>query len=347
MVNGEPPLDDGVLLVSGGYDTVIKVWSAYSGTCSARSLVHGESQVNCLQITPDRAYFVAGGYQSVRLYDVNTNNNNPIVSYDGLSKNVTSIGCHEDFNFMFTTGEDTCAKIWDARCGGTQCQRMFEAKGPLNAGVLHPNQTTLFLCDQNGSMYMWDLRHNFNEMMELSKDCSIQHVDIDKQAGNAIAVDNKGFLYFMRLDEPSLENTPFFNECSTALKIRAHPRYGLKCRFSPDSEMIVTSSADKTAKVWMVSELEKALEEAVAERTAQGNEMEFKTVDLQPQRTLTKEGQRWVWDLAFTMDSENVFTASSDNMVRLWNLNTGEMAREYSGHSKAVVALSFMDRPSE
>ena len=36
-------------------------------------------------------------------------------------------------------------------------------------------------------------------------------------------------------------------------------------------------------------------------------------------------------------------SASSDNMARLWNLDQGEVVREYSGHQKAVVALAFRD----
>ena len=36
-------------------------------------------------------------------------------------------------------------------------------------------------------------------------------------------------------------------------------------------------------------------------------------------------------------------SASSDNMARLWNVDQGEVVREYSGHQKAVVALAFRD----
>ncbi|XP_003745356.1 target of rapamycin complex subunit LST8 [Galendromus occidentalis] len=340
-------LDEGVLLCSGGYDNVIKVWSAYSGTCHQRSLSHTESQVNCLHITPDRSYFVAGGYQCVRLYDINSKNNNPTVTYDGILKNVTSLGSHEDFSFMFTTGEDGSARIWDPKDsrGGSQCHRMFEAKAPLNFGVLHPNQTCLFVSDQQGSIYMWDLRNNYNDTIVLNKESSIQCVDIDAQARYACAVDNKGFMYFMRLDEPVGEKSPFFNEFRTSLKIAAHSKYGLKCKFSPDGQSVVTTSADTTAKVWDVLELERRLDEQCSLNV---DEMEFKEASMEPKMVLKRENvQRWVWDLAFTMDSENLFTASSDNMVRLWNLKSGEVVREYTGHTKAVIALAFMDKPVE
>jgi len=347
----DSPLDEGVLLASGGYDGIIKVWSAYSGTSTSRSLSHAETQVhppqiNCLDISPDRGYFIAGGFQSVKLYDVCSNNSNPIVSYDGLSKNVTSLGCEEDFSFMFTTGEDKCAKIWDARAAGSQCQRMFEAHSPLNSGVLHPNQTTLYLTDQKGAIYMWDLRNNHNEKLIINKQCSIQSVHVDSQAAFAAAVDNKGKLYVFRLDEPTLEGTPFFSENPLGLRINAHETYGLKTMFSPDSNMLITTSADCRAKLWSVSELEKALENAARMRAA-GEVSDTRLVDtpMKPIKELFREGQRWVWDVEFTMDSENVFTASSDNLIRLWNIESGEVVREYSGHSKAVIAIAFKDRP--
>jgi G protein beta subunit-like protein len=38
-----------------------------------------------------------------------------------------------------------------------------------------------------------------------------------------------------------------------------------------------------------------------------------------------------------------LFAASSDNMARLWNVESGEVKREYSGHQKAVVCLAFKD----
>ena len=41
------------------------------------------------------------------------------------------------------------------------------------------------------------------------------------------------------------------------------------------------------------------------------------------------------------------FLASSDNMARLWTVETGEVKREYSGHQKAVVSLAFRDDTSE
>lgn len=60
------------------------------------------------------------GYQHIRMYDLNSNNPNPVINYDGVSKNITSVGFHEDGRWMYTGGEDCMARIWDLRyCAGS------------------------------------------------------------------------------------------------------------------------------------------------------------------------------------------------------------------------------------
>lgn len=56
--------------------------------------------------------------------------------------------------------------------------------------------------------------------------------------------------------------------------------------------------------------------------------------------------QRWVWDLAFSADSQYLLTASSDNVARLWNLPNSEVKREYIGHQKSLTCLAFRDGQS-
>ena len=38
------------------------------------------------------------------------------------------------------------------------------------------------------------------------------------------------------------------------IRIPAHKRYALKCKFSPDSSMLATSSADQTTKIWRTAD---------------------------------------------------------------------------------------------
>jgi G protein beta subunit-like protein len=58
---------------------------------------------------------IISGYQHIRMYDLNVSNPNPIINYDGISKNITAVGFHEEGKWMYTGGEDNSAKIWDLR----------------------------------------------------------------------------------------------------------------------------------------------------------------------------------------------------------------------------------------
>ena len=50
-----------------------------------------DAQVNKLEITADKQYLAAVGNPHVRLYEVNSNNPQPVQTYDGHTGNVTAV----------------------------------------------------------------------------------------------------------------------------------------------------------------------------------------------------------------------------------------------------------------
>lgn len=110
-----------VILATAGYDHTIRFWEASSGVCY-RTIQYPESQVNCLEITRDKMFLASGGNPHVRVYDViNSNNNQPIASYDTHKGNVTAVGFQRDGKWLFSASEDGTVRIWDLRAPG--CQR--------------------------------------------------------------------------------------------------------------------------------------------------------------------------------------------------------------------------------
>lgn len=303
-----------VILATGGYDHTIKLWQAHSGVCQ-RTMQHAESQVNALEITPDRQLLAAAGHQHIRMYDLNSSNPNAVINYEGVTKNVTGVGFQEEGKWMYTGGEDCSARIWDLRSRNLQCQRIFQVSAPVNCVCLHPNQAELIVGDQSGVIHLWDLKTDHNEQLIPEAEASIQSITIDPEGSYMAAVNNRGHCYIWSLSGGVNEAT----KLNPKQKIEAHQRYALCCKFSPDSALLVTTSADQTARVW-------------------------KTADFSLVQELKTEAQRWVWDVAFSADSQYIITASSDNCARLWNVETGAVEREYSGHQKAVTALAFCDQ---
>lgn len=257
----------------------------------------------------------AGGYQHIRMFDLTSGDLNPVVNYVNISKNVMKVGFQEDGRWMYTGGEDCSAKIWDLKMRNLSCQRIYQANAPVTSVALHPNQQELIIGDQSGIIHIWNLQSDQSEQLIPEADISIQSLSVDPQGLYLAAINNKGNCYVWALSDGGPKQS---SQLHPKNKILAHKRYGLCCKFSPDTNYLVTSSADAKIKVWRTQDFSLVME-------------------------LGCEAQRWVWDLDFTADSQYLLSASSDNVARLWSLKTGEMMREYTAHQKALTSLAFRD----
>ena len=186
----------GVLLATAGYDHTIRLWEAPSGVCY-KTMQHPDSQVNKLEITPDKRYIAAAGNPSLRIFDINGSSPNALSSYDGHTNNITAVGFQKEGKWMFTGSEDGTIKIWDMRAPG--CQREYESGSPLNTVMLHPNQAELISGDRDGNIRVWDLTQNACSA-ELVPDGAkaIRSVCISRDASLLAAANDAGSCFVWR-----------------------------------------------------------------------------------------------------------------------------------------------------
>jgi G protein beta subunit-like protein len=300
-----------VVLATAGYDHTIRFWEATSGICY-RTLQYADSQVNKLEITADKQYIAAAGNGQIRLFDVNSNDPQPVSSFDGHVGNVTAVGFQKDSKWMFSGGEDGTVRVWDLRAPG--CPREYGSRAAVNTVVLHPNQGELISADQTGHIRVWDLTANACSC-ELVPEVgtAVRSLTVALDGSMLVAANNHGTCYVWRM----MRGTGLTTHFEPLHKLRAHSSYVLKCLISPDVTQLATCSADKTVKLW-------SLDTFALERTLTGH-------------------SRWVWDCAFSVDAAYLVTASSDATARLWDLSSGEAIRTYSGHHKACVCCALND----
>lgn len=143
-----------VVLVTGGYDHKIRFWDATSGTC-LKSVHFGDSQVNCLQVSADKALLAAGGNPQIQLFDVNSVEEKPILTYEGHTSNVTTIGFQKDQKWLYSSSEDGTIRMWDPQ--SNTYTRKYDCGAAVNSVALHPNQTEIISGDANGLVKVWDI----------------------------------------------------------------------------------------------------------------------------------------------------------------------------------------------
>lgn len=218
----------------------------------------------------------------MRLYDVQSTNPNPVLTFEGHTANVTAVAFQSSGRWIVTASEDGTIKIFDIRAPGIQ--RDYELKSPVNDVIIHPNQGELVSCDQNGSIRVWDLAENqcTHELLP-EEDIPVRCVSMAADGSLLVAANNKGNYYVWKTKTHGNDATDF----EALTKINAHNKYITRCVLSPDNKSLATCSADHTVKIWDASNQRFNL-------------------------TKTLEGhQRWVWDCAFSADSAYLVTGYS------------------------------------
>ncbi|KAE9406739.1 WD40 repeat-like protein [Gymnopus androsaceus JB14] len=287
-----------VILVTGSYDHEIRFWEAWSGICSRTITRTGESG----------RLLAAAIHKKVNIYDIASASSEPIITFEGHTKNVTSVSFHSEGKWLVTGSEDGTIKIWDLRSG--HLHRTYDNGNAVN-------DVCLISCDQAGSIKQWDLSENIcsHELTPAGK-TPIRSVSLALDGSCLVAGNNKGQCYVWKVNDES-SGLPRFQAVTT---FHAHNKYLTRCLLSPDAKRLATCSADTTVTIWSISP-----------------NYEFK------QERVLIGHQRWVWDCAFSADSAYLVTASSDHTARLWEMSTGETVRQYNGHHKAAVCCALHD----
>lgn len=102
------------------------------------------------------------------------------------------------------------------------------------------------------------------------------------------AVNNKGNCYVWNL---SNNKETQLTETMPKLKIDTHTKFALRCKFSPDSNYLITTSIG-VVKI-------------------------YQTDNFELWQELKLDSNRWVWDAVFSNDSKYLFTGNLKNRIQL------------------------------
>lgn len=130
----------------------------------------------------------------------------------------------------------------------------------------------------------------------------------------------------------------------------AHKEYITRILLSPDVKKLATCSADHTAKIWEVRDIDPVppLSSATGGGANGSSDTDQDAADGGGARSYPLEAtltghQRWVWDCAFSADSAYLVTACSDHYARLWELHSQQIIRQYNGHHRGAVCVALND----
>jgi G protein beta subunit-like protein len=371
-----------VVLATGVFDHKIRLLDAPSGE-TIRAISFPDSQINRLSITPDKQFIAAAGNPVIRLYEimsssssgpVNANNNNSqhatdvnssqqqqaVLTLEGHTSNVTSIGFQKDGRFLYSGSEDGTVKIWDLR--NQNYSRSFECGAAVNSVTLRADRDELISADSNGCVKIWDLGGS-GCLATLQPG-----LHWNTNGSESEIAGTKG--------DPTHSQAPAAATTSTSTNQHKHSRRGNYYEstvtmqvvdISDDCRTLVAITNHGVVYVWdsNVSQTNASHVRPVTKFRAHapgyyclhgkiapdcrhlvtcGSDGLAKLWDTTTwELTETLENTKWVYDAAFCADSSYLVTASSDHIARLWNLKTADVVRRYHGHQGTVTCVALND----
>ncbi|MBT5708030.1 MAG: hypothetical protein HOI66_17085, partial [Verrucomicrobia bacterium] len=280
------------------------------------------------------------GDQSVRVWSIKDGSTQAILK--GHTNQLTSAHFSPDGKHIVSSSHDRTAKIWDLKTQkiihtlngheASVLSTIFSpdgrsvittSAGSDNQFMIQENQTTEWTMSvisrsrhEKWIARIWDVATG--EEKTRLKNRSRQGGLLSFESGKSraeVAFSSDGRLLVSASADP--KNTCIWNARSGRLKheLQGHRHDVLSAVFSPDGQMVVTASADHTARLWDV---------------LSGNELAVLSAHDGP-----------VLSAAFSPNGKRVITTSADKNARVWDVEKGAGLVTLQGHSDKIYSAAF------
>ncbi|CAL5873443.1 uncharacterized protein PFLUO_LOCUS7722 [Penicillium psychrofluorescens] len=305
---------EGKWMVTSSEDGTVKVWDTRTGSLQ-RNYVH-RAAVNDVVIHPNQGELISGDRAGmVRVWDLGESVcTHQLIPEDDTS--VHSVSVASDGSLLCAGNKKGNVYIW-RMVQTEEATRIipictFQAhKDYLTRVLLSPDVKHLATCSADHTAKVWNLDPEYGPAKTAIADWET------KKAQGATAENNGS------------------DAASTVSKPENQPRDLLRIFDTPIQDRDLLRISNDTIP---------REESPQATFTAQpdGPPMDPANGTLFLETTLANH-QRWVWDCAFSADSAYLVTVSSDHYARLWELSSGQIIRQYSGHHRGAVCVALND----
>lgn len=263
-------------------------------------LVGHSDHVLAAGFSPDgRRVLTASADKTARIWNIETGN--VIATLRGHAASVSAATFNTDASKVLTCSEDGSIKVWDTDSGNAIGTLEKASDAVINCKFAPDG--TISVVTKGGVVERWNWQKGSVKVLFDDALGDLSSAVFSADGSQIIIVDSNETTLLINLSQAS------------SVALEGHTDLVTSAAFSPDGKLVVTCSADRTARVW----------DAVSGMTL-----------------LALEGhQAPVTSAKFSSDGKKLVTASEDNTIRFWDSQTGNSTGILRGHADVISDVSF------
>jgi WD40 repeat protein len=242
-------------------------------------------------------------------------------------KSVMSVSFSHDHKILATGSKDKTIKLWDVKTG--KIIRTLEGHtNEVRSVSFSHNDEILATGSADKMIKLWNIKTG--ELIDtLQRHQDTVHSVSFSPKSNILATgsaDKTIKLWNIKTRGSSLINT-----------LRGHQKTVYSVSFSPDGETLATGSADTMIKLWNVLQSGKFISNFIDPNAKKSTTKSAS----QSIPSTSSDRKNEVYSVSFSPDGKTLATGSSDQTIKLWDVQKGKVLHTLEGHEGKVMSVSF------
>ncbi|HAN18515.1 MAG: hypothetical protein A2X13_08200 [Bacteroidetes bacterium GWC2_33_15] len=276
---------------TGGDGKIIK-WNMENPMDTFKIISENPFVQRTITVTPDAKYMICGTDESkILLYDLK-NSVSQVKELVGHTSIVVAIAVSPDSKYFISVSNDKTIRKWDLSTFESTILIQNEAK--INTIKISPDNKNITAGTQEGKIINWDIENISSPKIiyEEGKN-AITSITYNHRGNWLVSGDSKGNVKIWDTKNYKLIDN-----------LEGHRSRIYDLDFSPDDQLLASSSLDGTVRMW-----------------------ECENLNNQP--VVMKDHESWVLSIAFSPDGKKLITSSNQKeRILIWATKSEYMARE-------------------